>query len=191
MNDRTVTNTSKEDPLVMLGDMMRMGTSDAIEAQEAQGQKELVNSSVLPSEILHSTQADFEALGFVFGDLVEGDPLFRHVQLPEGWIKKGSDHAMWSYVEDDRGIERVAVFYKAAFYDRSAHMYLDKVGYKIAQDFIYGDDEEFVVNPALTDEEKANVLQTALEYLGSVELYPDIYDQGARAQMVVDALSAS
>jgi predicted secreted protein len=29
---------------------------------------------------------------------------------------------MWSYIVDDEGTQRVAIFYKAAFYDRDAFM---------------------------------------------------------------------
>jgi hypothetical protein len=39
-----------------------------------------------------------------------------------------SDHAMWSYLVDELGRERVSIFYKAAFYDRSAHMSLTSLG---------------------------------------------------------------
>lgn len=192
MND--ITNTSKlakEEPDLLLDEALLFGSSNAIERQEARGQQELVASTLLPTEILHSTQTEFEALGFVFGDVVEGDPLFRQVQLPEGWTKEGTDHSMCSTVNDERGIERVSVFYKAAFYDRSAHMTLSNVGYKTAQDFICGDEEIFTPHPELTDSEKANAVQSALEYLGDAEMYPDIYDKGDRARIVVDTLSAA
>jgi hypothetical protein len=118
-----------EDPLER---MLIAMTPGGIEASEAAGQKELVNSSVVPTNLLRSTKADYEALGFVFGDVVVGDELFQEVQLPEGWTRKGSDHDMWSYICDESGKERVAVFYKAAFYDRKAHMSLDQVpGYDV------------------------------------------------------------
>jgi len=98
-----------------------------IEAQEAQGRRELLASTSVPTEMLRSTKADYEALGFVFGDEVPGDPLFQEVTLPAGWTREGTDHAMWSYICDETGRKRVAVFYKAAFYDRKAHMSLDQV----------------------------------------------------------------
>lgn len=94
-----------------------------IEASEARGQAELVGSSVLPAEMGDQRPA-FEALGFWFGERVEGDPLFIHAELPAGWSKAPSDHDMWSYVLDDKGRKRVSVFYKAAFYDRRARMSL-------------------------------------------------------------------
>jgi hypothetical protein len=60
--------------------------------------------------------------GFIIGEIVSDDPIFRSVQLPSGWKKKGSDHNMWSSVVDEAEKERISVFYKAAFYDRSAFM---------------------------------------------------------------------
>ena len=52
------------------------------------------------------------------------DPLFRPATLPDGWQRKASDHAMGSHIADALGRQRVTVFYKAAFYDRKAHMSL-------------------------------------------------------------------
>lgn len=98
-------------------------TPGGIEAQEKAGQQELVNSTRLPKEILHSTKEMFESLGFEFGEEVDG--LFVECKLPDGWSKKASDHDMWSKIIDERGRERASVFYKAAFYDRKAHMSLD------------------------------------------------------------------
>lgn len=94
-----------------------------IEASEARGQAELVRSSVLPAE-MGDQRAAFEALGFKFGAPVDGDPLFIHAELPPGWSKAPSDHDMWSYILDAKGRRRASVFYKAAFYDRSARMSL-------------------------------------------------------------------
>ena len=105
------------DPL--LGLVMGMG----IEAQEARGQAQFVESDVLPVD-LRNAEALFERLGFVLGEPVAGDPLFRHATLPPGWRRVQTDHSMWTKIEDDLGRDRVSVFYKAAFYDRSAHAYI-------------------------------------------------------------------
>lgn len=182
------TNTSSQDPLVHLVEAIA-SPDTFITDMEARGQKELLASEVLPSEILWCTQEDMEALGFVFGDLVKNDPLFRHVTLPQGWSRKGTEHSMWTAVVDERGIERVAVFYKAAFYDRSARMGLNNVGRDVAQNWIYGDDEDLKLHPELTDEEKAGALSSAMDYIADAEEHPDIY--GARlprAQMLVERL---
>lgn len=93
-----------------------------IEASEARGQAQLVRSEVLPKEIRPADRAALEAGGVVFGDPVEGDDLFVHAKLPPGWSKVATDHAMWSKLVDDKGRERAGIFYKAAFYDRKAHL---------------------------------------------------------------------
>ena len=59
-------------------------------------------------------------IGFKFGELVDGDSMFQSVQLPAGWTREGSNHAMWSYVLDQHDRQRLSIFYKAAFYDRDA-----------------------------------------------------------------------
>jgi len=109
---------------------LRTGDStNAILEAEAAGQRQLVESDVLPTEI----QGDYDGAikqslinsGFKFGDVVNGDPLFTQVKLPAGWKKIGSDHDMWSYVHDEQGRQRISVFYKAAFYDRNAFMRVD------------------------------------------------------------------
>lgn len=121
-------NTSKIDPLLLLADMMGAGgPSDAIERMEAQGQREMVNSTALPTRLNSGTEADLIALGFTFGDKVQGDPLFRQATLPDGWKREGSDHAMWSYIVDELGRRRVSIFYKAAFYDRDAFLNVNTV----------------------------------------------------------------
>lgn len=115
------------------------GFGGYIEAQEARGQRELVESTDLPTDA-HGRDADFEALGFTFGAPHSGDPLFRPATLPEGWRREGSGHAMWSYIVDNKGRQRVSIFYKAAFYDRKAFMSLVSPMSRLA-DLIYGDDE--------------------------------------------------
>lgn len=123
-----VTNTSAEvnrEPIVGLATAMVPG---GIEASERRGQIEFLESEVLPAEIQQywpgAKKGDgkllLEAWGFVFGKHVGGDTLFMQAKLPPGWSRKGTDHAMWSHVVDDKGRERCAIFYKAAFYDRRA-----------------------------------------------------------------------
>src|SRR5262245_36184498 len=95
-------------------------TPGGIEAQEKAGQAELVRSAKLPKEgYLRETA---EALGIVFsGDI---DDLFVAVTLPTGWRLQATDHSMHSDLLDEQGRRRAGVFYKAAFYDRAAHMSL-------------------------------------------------------------------
>lgn len=92
------------------------GRGAAIEAQESRGQKALLASAQLPTRGLDPAKC--EELGIIIGEKV--DDLFTTVQLPEGIVKEGSDHAMWSYLKDKDGNEIASMFYKAAFYDRDA-----------------------------------------------------------------------
>lgn len=100
---------------------MASGTPEAIVASEAAGQQSLVNSDLLPKEsrpTLEQCERNIE--GLVVGKDI--DDLFVSVALPQGWSKKATDHNMWSELLDDQGRLRASIFYKAAFYDRKAHM---------------------------------------------------------------------
>jgi hypothetical protein len=125
---------------------MVFGTEQAILRSEAEGQRQLVASDVLPTA---APWDELIALGFTRGAEVAGDPMFTHCTLPTGWRKQGTDHSMHSVVLDERGIERVSVFYKAAFYDRRANAYVIDVGRAEASKVIYGD--EAVALPAKWD----------------------------------------
>lgn len=115
------------------GDMknfMAASTEGGIEAQERAGQLEQAALSTLPCELgskCRGTPAEhrkvWEKLGFVFTDEIV-DGIFVKVAFPAGWQKKPTDHAMWSDIVDEKGRKRGAIFYKAAFYDRSAHAHL-------------------------------------------------------------------
>ena len=124
-----IIRAGREDPLDMLAEAF-FGKSDGqfIEDMEARGQKQLVASELLPvanqGGYGDPDDAPYLALGFEFGEVVADDPIFRKAVLPDGWQKVGSDHSMWSYIVDEHGEQRVGVFFKAAFYDRHAHMYL-------------------------------------------------------------------
>lgn len=96
------------------------GTPEGIEAAEAQGQKDFVGGNYLPKECPREA---LEKLGFVFG--ADKDDLFVYCQFPDGWYKQADDHSMWNGLYDPKGRRRGSIFYKAAFYDRSAHMHLD------------------------------------------------------------------
>ena len=129
----------------------------------------------------------------MFGDVVEGDDLFRAVTLPKGWSKAATDHAMWSGVVDGRGVERVEVFYKAAFYDRAAHMRLARPGCRFASSYIYGDDPPAPVIPSVFNaDELADVRAAAADYIARGAKHPDIYgDRVPRAQAILAALDAA
>lgn len=117
-------------------------TPGGIEAQEARGQKQFVNASTLPIRHDGCTRADFEKFGVVYCENV--DDLFVNVTLPDGWKKVATDHSMWSHLVDNRGRQRASIFYKAAFYDRSAHIAIDR-RFSIHKDYDREPDIVFVV----------------------------------------------
>lgn len=102
--------------------------SGSIEKMEAEGQKQLVESASLPIKINNhgaDKERDHQAMvrwGIVFGKPEKGEKLFVQATLPANWKKVPTDHSMWSHVVDDKGRERISIFYKAAFYDREAFM---------------------------------------------------------------------
>jgi hypothetical protein len=119
MSDRKITNT--ED--TWHGGWIMGGNPGAIEAQEAQGQKELVASSQLPRKCNSPRNIDlkrqYKEMGIKVNDS-DGDPLFFDAVLPKGWELRSTDHDMWNGLFDDKGRERATIFYKAAFYDRDS-----------------------------------------------------------------------
>ena len=129
MDKKKVPNTSKEvreNPLGFLAKAIVQGPSKAIQQQEASGQDSLVESDTLPTDMTCSDGYDpkrvLESVGMKFLGPVEDDELFQYVEPPKGWKKVKTDHPLWSKLIDDRGRKRASIFYKAAFYDRSAYM---------------------------------------------------------------------
>ena len=103
-----------------LANALIASTPGGIERQEAAGQRTLVESAMLPKEIIGATREQLTALGFKF--VSEVDELLVTCELPPGWTKRGTDNPMHSDLLDDQGRKRAGIFYKASFYDRSAHM---------------------------------------------------------------------
>lgn len=124
------------DALLMLATAMTTGSpGEFIAAQEKSGQAQLVNSDRLPTDT-GDTDEKFLAVGFTFGEPEQADPLFRPATLPAGWSRARTDHSMWSQIVDEIGRKRVGIFYKAAYYDRRADMYLNTV-YGYVSDRVY------------------------------------------------------
>lgn len=100
-------------------------TPGGIEAQEAQGQRDLVKSERLPKDINdHRFRGkDVKEVYALAGIEVLGeyDNIFLNVKFPAGWKLAPTDHSMWSKLLDEKGRERAAIFFKAAFYDYNAH----------------------------------------------------------------------
>jgi hypothetical protein len=119
-----IENTTKRDPALHLLGAMSEGSDRYITGMEARGQRELVQSTDLPTESRWTADSEYEALGFTFGQPHAYDPLFRPATLPPGWKKVATDHAMHTDIVDEKGRRRASVFYKAAFYDRRASLSL-------------------------------------------------------------------
>ncbi len=115
-----IENTTNIAPLGELGPRVTQDTSNAIVEQERRGQAQLILSDVLPTKGLQDPI--FKTWGIVIGEPVAGDEIFTKVALPKGWMKVPTDHDMWNNLVDDKGHVRASFFYKAAFYDRSAHI---------------------------------------------------------------------
>jgi len=112
-------NDLPEDALeVFLEAFITGDTSQAILNQEKRGQMQQAHRETLPRDMGNYSDA-FEALGFVLGEPV--DDLFIEATFPDGWKKEPTDHSMHTHIVDDQGRVRGNIFYKAAFYDRSAN----------------------------------------------------------------------
>jgi hypothetical protein len=100
-------------------------TPGGIERQEAAGQAKLVKSADrLPTAVNYPYDTTIsevsEKLGIQLGSII--DDVFIEATFPKGWHIKPTEHSMWSNLIDDRGRKRASIFYKAAFYDVSAHI---------------------------------------------------------------------
>ena len=148
---KTVTNTTKHHGI---GDVLSMGIMGgdgrAIEAMEAEGTRQLAQAEVIPRDLgYQGSEQVLTALGFVLGDGVPDDPVFRFAKLPPGWRWKRTDHSMWLELVDAKGSRRGMCFYKAAFYDRSAHLSLSS-RFELRQE--YGEDLTPIVVGILDNE---------------------------------------
>lgn len=133
-----IEDTTKRPPLhQMVANMELDEDTRGCTADERHGQQQLLQSTTLPTKC-YSKDEKFVALGFTLGEPLASDPLFREATLPTGWHREGSEHALWSYIVDERGIKRVAIFYKAAPWDRDAFMRLTSVGHDIVATAIFG-----------------------------------------------------
>ena len=110
------------DGLLMLFRAMS-GEENVIEHMEAEGQQSAVRNTRMAKEMIPSRE-EWEQLGFVFTD-IPGDDVLYSATLPEGWSMKATSHSMWNEIIDSNGMKRGSMFYKAAFYDRHAHMSLE------------------------------------------------------------------
>ena len=125
---------TRENPLPFFLDALAGGSDRAIRDQEASGQLSFVGSDTLPTKISAEDKEILVKVGVQFLGSVDGDPIFQNVVLPNGWEKKATGHDMWSDLLDNKGRKRAGIFYKAAFYDRSAHLSLN-TRFRIQRDY--------------------------------------------------------
>jgi hypothetical protein len=112
--------------------------SDYITGMEAAGQRQLVQSDRIPVD---GPDHELLELGFTLGEPDPADPIFRSCTLPEGWGREGTGHSMHSNIVDANGRPRVGIFYKAAFYDRSASFHV-KTAASYVSDLLWGEDDD-------------------------------------------------
>jgi len=178
-----VENTSRRAPIEHLAGALIEGVDGYITGMESTGQQQLVNSDVLPA---HGNWDQLTELGIVRGESVQGDDLFVHATLPDGWKKKREDgeDARGSYLVDERGVARASIFYKAAFYDRQADINVINVGYHLSTKAIYGDAPAALPSAwdVLTETEKCDFRESLDNYLADAERCPQVY--GDRAERV-------
>ncbi len=118
MNDTT---TPARAVALLMGDKenaARASVPFGIEAQEMDGQSELVTRDMLP-RLLRPNREAFERVGFVFGKFIDG--LFLEAKMPSGWLKKATEGALHSELLDEQGRRRGTLFYDAAFHNRNAY----------------------------------------------------------------------
>lgn len=121
MTKKNISDTTKLSPELNFA----VAATDAVPVQERLGQLEVASSTQLPVKGLLGQRARWEAFGVkILDDTKTDDPLFCHVELPPGWQKVPRDHAYWTDLVDAEGTVRAEIFYKAAFYDRRAHVHL-------------------------------------------------------------------
>ena len=113
-----IKNTSKKD---IHNEWLGGSNPSAIEAQELKGQKELCDSKQLPCmDGYKDLKQEYEKIGIKVLGKSKDDNLFYDVILPKGWKIVSTEHSMWSDLIDEKGKKIGNIFYKAAFYDRSA-----------------------------------------------------------------------
>lgn len=195
----------------------------AIVNQERRGQHELAGSKDrIPIAIdkfgpIHDKEAALAKLGIILGPPISGDALFREVTLPPGWKYKPTDHALWSNLVDDKGVERARMFYKAAFYDREAFIsfnsryqirtdgpdYNDRPAYYRGPytgrviDTKHGDKVIFEVGPTMSDDlyialmtTKSDAARVAIRQEAGEKAVSAAFDGGSGEEKVRRALGA-
>ncbi|MEV7013461.1 hypothetical protein [Streptosporangium sp. NPDC051022] len=184
------------DEIIPIPAMHGVHLPGAIEAQEAAGGEAMAAGDC---EVIPARGSDALALlGFSLGEVDSRDPLFRTATLPEGWKRAASDHAMWTHLVDELGRKRVAMFYKASWYDRKAFCQIESV-YSYISTCLYEDttpvlDETWATRDAVLEalEEVRKSEQETLDlWFGRPESFAAEYEAQSRETLTkVEALRA-
>jgi hypothetical protein len=118
-----------------------------IERQEAHQQQVFTNNCDLP--IKCDDWDKLESWGVIKGE--QTDPLFVSCVLPVGWSKQPTDHSMWSELRDSDGLKRASIFYKGAFYDRSADMHVVSKRYYASRNYNIDQGEAYEIRDSATN----------------------------------------
>jgi len=87
---------------------------------EADGQKQMMEGTLLPRQLSECTEASLIELGFELGDVV--DDLFRKGSLPTGWTMESDGGSFHTAILDETGNHRGYLSYKASPYDTWARL---------------------------------------------------------------------
>jgi hypothetical protein len=69
-----------------------------------------VEEAILPHKMSRDNRTQLEKAGVRFGNRV--GVMFVNVNLPKGWkIVPSQDDDRWSYLQDEKGVERARMFY--------------------------------------------------------------------------------
>ncbi len=116
-----VRDTTRPEEVQLEALLLLAGMGQSVESMEAAGAKQLQMSDLLPTHM--GDRKPYEQMGIVFGDINPKDPLFTYATIPSGWKKICDENdPRHMYLLDEAGKKRVYMFYKAASYDRKAHM---------------------------------------------------------------------
>jgi len=96
-----------------------------VTGEDGRGHEFVTKTDTLPAVVEPDGAREvLEKAGVKFLGGVEGDPLFVHVKLPDGWKKVPAPHEWLTMLVDEKDRERARIFYKAALYDRQAALIL-------------------------------------------------------------------
>ena len=124
------------------------GEDNIVENMEKEGQQHVISNTMMARKMWPSKE-HFEQLGFIFED-IPGDDVLCYATLPDGWSMKETDNAMCTNIIDENRVIRGSLIYKAAVYDRRAHMYL-KCHYMVCSRYA---DEDHLIDEIYFGNEK-------------------------------------